>query len=79
MIEKSVKRLLYQQDFVYQVKTAVFFCPNMRKHEILALSYEEKERVRFIEANAKNKVELNGLGRNYSWTDLIRWRVNILL
>jgi len=43
----------------------------MKKYEILELSNEEKERVKFIEANAKNKVEMAGLGRQYAWTDLI--------
>lgn len=52
-------------------KSSCFFCPNMRKNEILNLSDSEKERVKFIEANAKNKIELKGLGRQYSWTDLI--------
>ena len=52
-------------------KSSCFFCPNMKKYEILDLTDEEKERVKFMEANAKNKVELKGLGRQYSWTDLI--------
>lgn len=52
-------------------KSSCFFCPNMRKNEILDLSENEKLRVKFIESNAKNKVELKGLGRQYSWTDLI--------
>jgi hypothetical protein len=52
-------------------KSSCFFCPNMKKHEILELSEEEKTRVKFIEANAKNKVEMAGLGRQYAWTDLL--------
>lgn len=52
-------------------KSSCFFCPNMKKHEILNLSEDEKKRVKFIEANAKNKVEMAGLGRQYAWTDLI--------
>ena len=52
-------------------KSSCFFCPNMKKHEILNLSDQEKERVKFIESNAKNKVEMAGLGRQYAWTDLI--------
>jgi len=52
-------------------KSSCFYCPNMKKHEILNLSPKEKLRVKFIEANAKNKVEMAGLGRQYAWTDLI--------
>jgi len=52
-------------------KSSCYFCPNMKKQEILNLNLAEKERVKFIEANAKNKVEMAGLGRSYSWTDLI--------
>jgi hypothetical protein len=52
-------------------KSSCFFCPNMKKHEILDLSDHEKSRVKFIESNAKNKVELKGLGRQYAWTDLL--------
>jgi len=52
-------------------KSSCFFCPSMKKPEILTLSDDEKERVKFIESNAKNKVELKGLGRQYAWTDLI--------
>lgn len=53
-------------------KKDCFYCPNAKKAEILALSEDEKERVKFIEANAKGKVNLKGLGRNhYSWTDLL--------
>jgi 3'-phosphoadenosine 5'-phosphosulfate sulfotransferase (PAPS reductase)/FAD synthetase len=52
-------------------KSSCFFCPNMKKHEILRLSEDEKRRVKLMEANAKNKVEMAGLGRTYSWTDLL--------
>lgn len=52
-------------------KSSCFFCPNMKKGEILTLSDDEKRRVKFIEANAKNKVEMAGLGRQYAWTDLL--------
>lgn len=52
-------------------KSSCFFCPNMKKPEILALSDHEKDRIKVIESNAKNKVELKGLGRQYSWSDLL--------
>ena len=53
-------------------KSSCFFCPNMTKFEILRLSEDEKDRVKFIEANAKDKVEMAGLGRQYAWTDLLK-------
>lgn len=52
-------------------KSSCFFCPNMKKHEILDLTDEEKRRVKAMEANATKLAELKGLGRQYSWTDLI--------
>lgn len=52
-------------------KSSCFFCPNMKSWEILKLSENERNRAIKIEANATNVVELKGLGRNYSWTDLI--------
>ena len=52
-------------------KSSCFFCPNMKKFEILDLSENEIQRVKFIESNAKNKVEMAGLGRDYAWTDLL--------
>lgn len=51
-------------------KSSCFFCPNMKKGEILQLPEDLRDRVRIIEKNAKNKVELKGLGRSFSWTDL---------
>lgn len=52
-------------------KSSCFYCPNMKKHEILNLTPSEKERVKFIEKNATKVAELKGLGRQFSWTDLI--------
>jgi hypothetical protein len=52
-------------------KSSCFFCPSMKKNEVLSLSEEEKRRVKIIEANATKVSELKGLGRQYSWTDLI--------
>ena len=52
-------------------KSSCFFCPNMKKHEILSLPEMLKDRVKRMEANATKLSELKGLGRNYSWTDLI--------
>lgn len=43
----------------------------MKKHEILKLPNELKERVIAMEKNATKLAELKGLGRNKSWTELI--------
>jgi len=52
-------------------KSSCFFCPNMKPHEILRLPDDLKERAIAIEKNATKLMELKGLGRNKSWTDLI--------
>lgn len=52
-------------------KSSCFYCPNMKKGEILELSNNEKGRVKIMEAGATKVAELKGLGRQYSWTDLI--------
>jgi len=52
-------------------KSSCFFCPNMKKHEILKLPDELKERAIAMEKNATKLAELKGLGRNKSWTELI--------
>lgn len=52
-------------------KSSCFFCPNMKKHEILRLPDELKERVINMEKNATKLAEIKGLGRNKSWTELI--------
>lgn len=65
------KKLILSEGLLLPPKSSCFFCPNMRKPEILSLSDQEKERIKKMELNAKNKVELKGLGRQYAWTDLI--------
>ena len=52
-------------------KSSCFFCPNMKKNEILKLSDELKERIIYMEKNATKLSEIKGLGRNKSWTELI--------
>lgn len=52
-------------------KSSCFFCPNRRPHEILALPEELKVRAIEMEANAE-LTTISGLGRRWSWTDLIR-------
>ena len=59
------------------VKSACFFCPAMRKPEVLQLSKEEPElfaRAVEMEETAREAGTLNtvkGLGRNYSWKKLV--------
>jgi len=53
-------------------KSSCFFCPNMKKGEILALPDDLKKRAIKMEENARpNMIELKGLGRSYAWKDLI--------
>jgi len=52
-------------------KSSCFFCPNRKAPEILALPEELKLRALSMEANA-DLTTIKGLGRRWSWTDLIR-------
>ena len=51
-------------------KSACFFCPSSRKHEILALPKDLQQRALEIESRA-NLTKIAGLGRNFAWKDLI--------
>lgn len=54
-------------------KSACFFCPSSRKHEILALSREHPDlmaRALRMEAGA-NLTNIKGLGRRFAWADLV--------
>lgn len=56
-------------------KSSCFFCPNMKKHEIIKLSEDNPElykRAITIESgSSENLISVKGLGRNYSWEDMI--------
>lgn len=65
------KEYILENGLCLPPKSSCFFCPNMRPHEIKKLTDIEKERVKFIEKNATKVAELAGLGRTFSWTDLI--------
>jgi len=53
-------------------KSSCFFCPNMKKGEILSLPTDLQQRAIDMEEKAKpNMIELKGLGRQYAWKDLI--------
>lgn len=51
-------------------KSSCFFCPNSKQHEILALPVELQERAIAMEDNAELG-SIKGLGRGYSWKNLI--------
>lgn len=54
-------------------KSSCFFCPSMRKHEILALKRDHPEllaRAIAMEENAE-LTTIKGLGRNYAWKDFV--------
>jgi len=59
-------------------KSACFFCPSSKPKEILELQQKHPEllaRALAMEANAKeNLTHVKGLGRNWSWTDMIAFR-----
>jgi hypothetical protein len=55
-------------------KSSCFFCPAMKKHEVLRLAQDHPdlaERAIKMENNA-NLTSVIGLGRNWKWEDLIR-------
>lgn len=54
-------------------KSSCFFCPNMKPHEIIALNKREPEKMKralALEANA-DLTSLKGLGRRWSWKDVL--------
>jgi hypothetical protein len=52
-------------------KSSCFFCPNMKRNEILSLPKDLQDRCIAMEKNATKLAELKGLGRNKSWTEII--------
>lgn len=59
-------------------KSACFFCPSSKKAEVLALQKQHPdlmERAIQMEKNA-NLTSIKGLGRSYSWSDLIYFSGN---
>lgn len=52
-------------------KSACFFCPSSKAHEILALPKDLQDRAIAMEKNAQ-LTTVKGLGRNFAWADLIR-------
>lgn len=55
-------------------KSSCFFCPSMKKHEILDLKKNHPDllaRALAMEANAE-LTSIKGLGRNFSWADFVK-------
>lgn len=52
-------------------KSACFFCPNTRPHEILRLPRDLQDRAIAMERNAE-LTTMSGLGRLWKWEDLLR-------
>ena len=52
-------------------KSACFYCPSSKAHEILALPKELQDRAIALESNA-DLTAIKGLGRGFAWRDLIR-------
>lgn len=57
-------------------KSSCFFCPSMRKTEIYQLKRENPDLLEMafcMEDNAKkNNISVNGLGRRFSWKEMLR-------
>ena len=51
-------------------KSACFYCPSSKKHEILALPPDLQARAIAMEQNA-DLTSIKGLGRNFAWGDLV--------
>jgi len=68
---KGCVELIKKHGLKVPVKSACYYCPSAKKWEILNLTEKEKEGVKRIEANATNVMEVVGLGRSFSWTDLL--------
>lgn len=59
-------------------KSSCFFCPAMKKREIVALPKELQRRAVEIERNAAEKQKsVKGLGRSFAWGDLLAGRCSM--
>ena len=68
---KKCVEIISEAGLKQPLKSSCFFCPSMKKNEILALPENLRKRVVRIETNAKeNLMEVEGLGRQFAWKDL---------
>jgi hypothetical protein len=59
-------------------KSSCFFCPAMKKPEIVALPLDLKRRAVAMEKNAQpNLKTVKGLGRSFAWADLLEGRCSL--
>lgn len=59
-------------------KSSCFFCPAMKKREIISLAKDLQRRAVAIEDNAKENLKsVKGLGRSFAWGDLLAGRCDI--
>lgn len=83
LIEWNINRdgcvkIIEENGFKQPGKSSCFFCPNMRKNEIVFLRKENPDlfqRAIDIEDNA-DLMTIKGLGRNFSWKDYIWYKEN---
>ncbi len=67
---KDCERIITAAGLPLPGKSSCFFCPNMKDHEILALSVDLQNRAIALEKNA-NWQGMIGLGRTWKWENLI--------
>jgi hypothetical protein len=79
MNRESCKRSIESAGLPVPIKSACFFCPAMKKPEIIALKDAHPElldRALAIERIAQPKLRsVKGLGRRYRWSELLRQRL----
>jgi hypothetical protein len=69
---KDCKEAILAAGLCLPPKSSCFFCPNMKKGEILSLPKDLQQRAIAVEQNAQSTLrELKGLGRDYKWEDLL--------
>jgi len=71
---EDCRRIIAEAGLPVPTKSACFFCPAMKKHEIIALAKERPDVFRralaMEDAAQDGNTTVKGLGRNYSWRAL---------
>lgn len=68
------KRVIGRAGLPLPGKSSCFFCPSMKKKEIIELYEKYPElfsKAKDMEGNATNAKKVKGLGRNWSWSEFI--------
>jgi hypothetical protein len=80
---EDCKRIIREAGLPVPMNSACFFCPAMKKQEIVWLQEHHPdllERALHIEANAQDKLtSVKGLGRSFSWASYLKSRVDLPL